>query len=125
MAPTKQAIGSFWQMMFENDIKLIVMLCCFKVNSKVQCEYYFGKPPKTSDRSNNLQEGPWEPVTYVSMDGKMDFKVQMVRRKLVLGGQILKSTIKVTRQKAMDIQSECQLTEKSETQEEVRFFKHL
>lgn len=48
-----------------------------------------------------------------------------MRQKLVLGGHVIKRTIKVTRQKTMDIQSENPLTERSVFQEEVRYFKHL
>lgn len=46
MAPTVRAIPMFWQMVFENNVGLIMMLCEFKVNAKQQCEYYFGKPKK-------------------------------------------------------------------------------
>jgi protein tyrosine phosphatase len=46
MAPTIKAIPVFWRMVFENNVSLILMLCEFKVNSKMQCEYYFGKPKK-------------------------------------------------------------------------------
>jgi protein tyrosine phosphatase len=35
MAPTQKIIGQFWQMIWENNVALVVMLCCFKVNNKV------------------------------------------------------------------------------------------
>lgn len=46
MAPNKRTIGSFWQMIFEQNVRLIIMLCNFKVNQLNQSDYYFGKPKK-------------------------------------------------------------------------------
>ena len=76
-------------MIFENNTALIVMLCNFKVNSKVQCDYYFGKPHKQvkeiviksrSRLSQNYKKPvndqmPWPAVTYTSNNGKTEYIV--------------------------------------------------
>ena len=87
MAPPKNFIGQFWQMIFENNTGLIMMLCLLKVN---QCDFYFGKPAK----ENRIT---FEPDKYWTPDRKQEFTVEVVKEKYVLQGQLIKRKLKVTR----------------------------
>lgn len=75
-------------MIFENNVNLIMMMCCFKVNTKVQCERYFGKPHSNKNKnlisshrgrlSHNLLENknetvPWPPFIVIDSDGVFEY----------------------------------------------------
>ena len=42
-APTEKTTADFLQMIFENNVTLVFMLCEFKVKGKEQCFRYLGK----------------------------------------------------------------------------------
>lgn len=51
------SFGSFWKMVFDEDVEMIIMLCNLKENAKAQCDSYwphkepgdFHEYPKSSD----------------------------------------------------------------------------
>lgn len=90
MAPPKNYIGQFWQMIFENNTGLIMMLCCLKGN---QCDFYFGKPAKEV-KENRIT---FESDKYWTPDRKQEFTVEVVKEKSVLQDKLIKRKLKVTR----------------------------
>lgn len=86
-------------MVYENNVGLILMLCCFKVNSKVQADHYFGKPEKREkeptqstgrlgSRISDLRDESvvWPEVVFAAPDNKVEFTVQVVDQKYLLQG---------------------------------------
>jgi len=144
MAPTVRAIPMFWQMIFENNVSLIIMLCEFKVNQKQQCEYYFGKPKKIKTErgavgrlaarsmidvsANALPDS----ATFVSHDGRTEYLIQVVKQKAILQGSLIKRTIRVTKRASAESSntseveySQKYLAKQKGPVEEVRIIKHI
>ena len=42
-APIEETIGKFYKMIFNNNVKLLIMLCCFEEEGRKKCEYYIPK----------------------------------------------------------------------------------
>ena len=52
-APIEETIGKFYKMIFNNNVKLLIMLCSFEEEGRKKCEYYL---PKNLNIEEEIEE---------------------------------------------------------------------
>ena len=100
-APIKKTIPDFLQMIMENKVTLIMMMCDFKVSDKEQCAPYLGKEQKNFHALDKLMKRTngqklFQSSTFPSRNEKKLYKVQGVNVKTKFGGQLVIRKMKVS-----------------------------
>jgi len=98
-APKKHTTADFLQMIFENNVTLVTMLCEFKVKEKEQCYRYLGKQAlnfgQTSLIKNNSIDS--NDNKFTTPDGLLQFTVDILETKSRFNQGLIIRKIKLTK----------------------------
>jgi protein tyrosine phosphatase len=80
MAPSSHTVESFWQMILENNVSLVIMLCPETENDKEMCIKYF-EPKELGGGEATHQEFKFGDIT-LSIKSKKEKYAGLIVRKL-------------------------------------------
>jgi receptor-type tyrosine-protein phosphatase gamma len=77
--PLQSTISKFYQMIYENDIKLVLMLCAFEEEGRKKCEHYL----------------PHQTQSELTFDDDNEMKVQLIKEEWVIMGCLVKRELNI------------------------------
>jgi len=106
-APTEKTTADFLQMIFENNVTLVLMLCEFKVKGKEQCYRYLGKrhidihiaSPGQSSEKKSAKEAPRSQTAahFTTPDNLLEFKIEVIKEKKKFNQGLIIRKVKLTK----------------------------